>query len=130
MMHIPPKLLLDEHVWQGLVGAFADTPYEVRHLSQTGRRGISDEEVLSFASSQGWAVITYNTKHFVPLARRWYAEGREHPGIILSPEISPGELVGYVRNLLETLPAQELHNTVRWLQEFTGEEEYDPAFNR
>lgn len=121
MIHTPPKLLLDEHVWQGLVGALAGTSYDVQHLSETDQRGISDEEELSFASSEGRAVITYNTKHFVPLARRWYAEGREHCGIILSPQISPGDLVHCVRNLLETLSAQELHNTVRWLQESTGE---------
>lgn len=121
MMHTPPKLLLDEHVWQGLVGAFTDTSYDVQHLSETGQRGISDEDVLSFASSEGRAVITYNTKHFVPLARSWYAEGREHCGIILSPQISPSDLVRCVQNLLESLPAQELRNTVRWLQEFTGE---------
>jgi len=27
--HAPPKLLLDEHVWQGPAGAFADTSYDI-----------------------------------------------------------------------------------------------------
>lgn len=121
MTRTPPKLFLDEHVWQGLVGALAGADYDVLHLSETGQRGISDEEVLAFASSQGRAVITYNTKHFAPLAKRWHAEGREHCGIILSPQAKPGDLVRRVRNLLETLSAQELHNTVRWLQEFNGD---------
>lgn len=121
MTRTAPKLLLDEHVWQGLVGALADTSYDVLHLSETGQRGISDEEVLAFASTQGRAVLTYNTKHFVPLAQRWYTEGLEHFGIILSTQAKPGDLVRCVRNLLDTLSAQELHNTVRWLQEFTGE---------
>ena len=115
------KLLLDEHVWQGSVAILAEAGYDVLHLIDTGRRGIADEDVLALASSQGRAVLTYNTRHFVPLARQWYEAGREHCEIILSIQVSQGVLLTSVRCLLDTLPAEELHNTIRWLQEFSGE---------
>lgn len=120
MTRIPPKLLLDEHVWHGLIPALDASGFDVLHLNDTDRRSISDEDVLAFASSESRAVLTYNTRHFVPLARQWFEEGREHSGIILSTQVSRSILLRSVRNLLETLSAQELHNTVRWLQEFVG----------
>lgn len=99
MTRIPPKLLLDEHGWHGLIPALDESGFEILHLNDTDRRSISDEDVLVFASSEGRAVLTYNTRQFVPLARQWFEEGREHSGIILSTQVSRGALLRSVRNL-------------------------------
>ncbi len=120
MTHPLPKLLLDEHVWQGLAAVLVETGYDVLHIIDTGQHGIADEDVLALATSQERAVLTYNTRHFVPLARQWYEASREHCRIILSIQVSQGVLLSSVRSLLETLSGEELHNTVRWLQEFSG----------
>jgi hypothetical protein len=112
------KLLLDEHIWQGLAEALTQRGYDVIHLNDTGHRGIDDEAVLVFATAQGRAVLTYNTRHFVPLIRLWYEANREHAGVILSVQLPPGELLSQAERLLVTLSADELRNTVRWLQEF------------
>ena len=115
------KLLLDEHVWEGLSAVLANAGYDVLHLNHTGKRGSEDDTVLIFASEQGRAVLTYNTRHFVPLAREWYDNGREHTGVVLSSQIPQGVLLRSTRNLLNTLTAPELHNSVRWLSEFSDE---------
>jgi hypothetical protein len=48
--------------------------------------------MLAFAAIQGRAILTYNTRHFVPLVKLWYEAGREHAGVILSIQLPPGEL--------------------------------------
>jgi predicted nuclease of predicted toxin-antitoxin system len=121
MKEAPIKLLLDEHIWVGLSEALTQRGYDVVHLNDTGQRGIDDEPLLAFAAVQGRAVLTYNTRHFVPLVRLWYEAGREHAGVILSVQLSPGELLRQVARLLATLSADALKNTVRWLQAFRSE---------
>ena len=115
------KLLLDEHIWQGLAEALTQRGYDVIHLNDTGHRGIDDEPLLVFAAAQGRAVLTYNTRHFVPLIRLWYEANREHAGVILSVQLPSGELLNQAERLLVTLSADELKNTVRWLQEFQAD---------
>ena len=88
------------------------------HLNDIGQRGIDDEPLLVFAAAQSRAVLTYNIRHFVPLVRLWYEAGREHAGVILSIQLPPGELLRQTEQLLATLSAEELKNTVRWLPEF------------
>jgi hypothetical protein len=73
---------------------------------------------LVFATAQGRTVLTYNVWHFVPLVRLWYEADREHAGVIFSVQLPPSELLRQIERLLVTLSADELQNTVRWLQEF------------
>jgi hypothetical protein len=114
----PIRLLLDEHVWEGLTEALAQRGYDVVHIASTQQRGMDDESLLAFATAQSRAVLTYNVRHFVPLAARWYEAHRDHAGVILSAQLPPGELLKQVEKLLVALSADELRNTVRWLQEF------------
>jgi hypothetical protein len=39
----PLKLLLDEHIWEGLAEALIQQGYDVVHLNHTTQRGIDDE---------------------------------------------------------------------------------------
>ncbi len=66
-------------------------------------------------------LLLYNTKHFIPLAREYFTEGKEHYGIVVSDEIPQGELQRRVTRLLESVSSEELKNMVRFLQEFKQE---------
>ena len=114
----PLKLLLDEHIWEGLAEALIQQGYDVVHLNHTTQRGIDDEPLLAYATAEGRAVLTYNSRDFVPLVRLWYEAGQEHAGVILSVQLPRGELLHQTEKLLDTLTADELKNTIRWLQEF------------
>ena len=116
----PIKLLLDEHIWEGLTEALTQRGYDVIHINNTEQRGIDDETLLAFATAEGRPVLTYNARHFIPLVRLWYEASRAHTGVIVSIQLPPGELLRQVERLLATLSADELKNTVRWLQEFKG----------
>jgi hypothetical protein len=74
--------------------------------------------LLAFAAAEERTVLTYNVRHFVPLAQLWYETSREHAGVIVSTPLPPGELLRRVGKLLVTFSADELRNTVRWLQDF------------
>lgn len=114
----PIKLLLDEHIWVGLAEILVQRGYDVTHVITLAQRGIDDESVLALATAQDCAVFTNNMRDFVPLARLWYKHDQKHAGIILSTQLPPGELLKQMEQLLATLSADELYNTVRWLQEF------------
>jgi predicted nuclease of predicted toxin-antitoxin system len=112
------QLLLDSHIWEGLAAELRLKGHNVVHINHTEHRSADDEIVLALAASEGRALLTYNHQDFVPLARQWYETGREHSGIILSVQLPRGELLRQVGNLLAVLPAAEMKNSVRWLQEF------------
>lgn len=114
----PIKLLLDEHIWEGLVEALTKRGYDAVHIIHTGQRSIDDEPLLELAAVQGHALPTYNARHFVPLVRLWYEMGREHAGVIFSIQLPPTELLTQAERFLVALSADDLKNTVRWLQEF------------
>ncbi len=112
------KLFLDEQVWTGLTEAIRKRGYDVLHVQDAGRKSEKDEPLLKFATEQGRTILTYNAKHFVPLAEVWYEAGQDHAGIVLSDEIEKGDLIRRVTKLLETVTAEEMKNAVRYLQEF------------
>ena len=120
MTGTPIKLLLDEHIWEGLTEALTKRGYDVIHVVNTDQRGVDDEPLLGFAAGQERAVLTYNVKHFAPLVRLWYEAGRDHAGVIFSIQLPPPDLLRQAERLLAKLSAEELKNTARWLQEFKG----------
>jgi predicted nuclease of predicted toxin-antitoxin system len=117
------RLLIDEDVSKGpqLAAALRRRGFEVMAVQEVGRMGLSDDELLDYAVAEGRAFLTFNIKDFVRYARKWYDAGREHPGIIVSTHLTGrqfGELLRCTLNLLNTLTAKEIRNTVRFLQEF------------
>ncbi len=112
------KLYLDEHVWRELADRLREKGYEALHVYDVARKGLPDESQLEFAAAEGRAVLTYNAKDFLPLVELWYETGREHAGIVVSNQIAEGELLRRVLKLPETVSAEEMRNSVRYLQEF------------
>jgi hypothetical protein len=112
------KLLLDEHIWEGLAQALRDRGHDVKHINHTSHRGIDDESLLDLAAQEGRAILTNNHRHFAPLFYEWLSNTQEHSGIILSVQLTRGELIRQTENLLHSLTAADLYNNLRWLQEF------------
>lgn len=77
-----------------------------------------DEEQFSLAVSEQRAIVTFNFRDFVELHERYIAVGKEHWGIILSTEERTGTLLHRLLRLLNSVTADELKTTVRWLNEF------------
>jgi predicted nuclease of predicted toxin-antitoxin system len=114
----PPKLLLDEQIWVYLATLLRERGFDVYHVTEVGLDHTPDPEILQEAVKNHRAVVTFNTSDFIPLAREYSAQGKEHYGIVVSDEIPQGELQRRVTKLLESVSAEELKNIVRFLQEF------------
>ena len=77
-----------------------------------------DEEQFALAVSEQRAIVTFNFSDYIQLHERYIATSKEHWGIILSTEERTGTLVHRLLRLLNSVTADELKNTVRWLNEF------------
>jgi hypothetical protein len=77
-----------------------------------------DDQQFALAVSEQRAIVTFNFRDYVELHERYIAGRKEHWGIILSTEERTGTLVHRLLRLLNSVTADELKNTVRWLNEF------------
>lgn len=110
-----PKLLLDEHIWAYLAKLLREQGFDVMHVNEIDLVGTPDEKLLEYAVGEHRAMVTFNIKDFVPLAIQYYEDGKEHYGIVVSNQLSRGELQKRVTRLLKRVTAEELMNTVRYL---------------
>jgi hypothetical protein len=113
----PVRLYIDECVHGGVAGALRNVGIDAVGVHEVQRFTLSDPLQLEFAASEGRALVTYNSGHFVVLHREWTAAGRAHAGILVTSrdyKHSVGELV---RDLQATLQRHaELHNEQDWLR--------------
>jgi predicted nuclease of predicted toxin-antitoxin system len=115
------SLYTDEDITDRLAVLLRARGFQASNVFAAGLVGLSDEEQLAFATSRGWTILTYNRNDFLRLTRRWHDAGREHAGVILSRQFSTretGELLRQVCNLIDAVPADEMWNTVRYLQSY------------
>ena len=112
------RLLLDEDVWLGLAPALREHGFDVVHVTEAGRAGLSDPEQLAYAAQEKRAILTHDAKDFVPLAVAFFFDEQSHAGIILARQGKKGEQLRLATSLLNNLSAEELADTVRHLSDF------------
>ena len=110
-----PRVLTDEDVWAGLAEALRQAGFDAISVSELGRKGLSDEEQLTFAAAEGRAIITHNIQDFAPLAEIHFQRNLTHAGIIVARQFEKGELLRRALSLIESLTTEELANTLRFI---------------
>jgi predicted nuclease of predicted toxin-antitoxin system len=111
----PPKLLLDEQIWKYLATLLREQGFDVIHVNEVDLDATPDDKIMAYAAGEYRAVVTFNVKDYVPLAIQYFEDGKEHYGVVVSKELSRGELQKRVTKLLENVTAEELMNAVRYL---------------
>ena len=106
------KLLLDEHLSSRRIGTpLRRRGHDVEALHEEREAwGMSDEDVLERAAASGRIVVTRNGRHFLPLARAWADQDREHAGILVlwsCPSSAYGTIVDAVQATLLARPDQD-----------------------
>ena len=109
------RLLLDEDVQVRLALALRSRDVDAISVQELGRRGLTDEEQLKFATAHGWTFFTYNVGDFARLHNQFIKEGREHRGIIVSRQLAIREALERICNLANTLTAAEMINRLEFL---------------
>jgi len=115
-------LYLDADVDRDLANALRAEGFDVVSAWDLGRERWSDPEQLDYAISTKRAILTHNTRHYIPLAQQYWQAGREHYGIIVSEQLPPGELLRRLLRLLDRITRDEMVNTVRFLSDFADRE--------
>ncbi|MBI5304300.1 MAG: DUF5615 family PIN-like protein [Chloroflexi bacterium] len=90
--------------------------------AEAGLLDADDPVHLAYASECGMALLTYDARDFLPLAKQYANEGKPHASIIISAEQFSrrrfGEFLRQVLRLMNALTADEIRNRVVYLQEF------------
>src|SRR5262245_12578105 len=96
-----PKFLLDEQINPALAPAATRAGLDVTAVSGSELQGRGDPDVFRAAVSQGRILVTYNTRHVVPLLRDVISSGAEPAGLVLAPakRFGPGDVSSLWRAL-------------------------------
>jgi hypothetical protein len=73
----------------------------------------NDETQLSFASSRGYAIYTFNVGDYCRLHSEWLRAGREHAGIIIGASV--GEQVRRILRLRAETSDAAMRNRLEYL---------------
>ena len=112
------RILLDEHVWTGLVTIGKQLNIDVLSVQRVLPKGTSDDEVLSFAYREERILFTSNARDFKPLATEWFLTGRDHAGIVIVPGRTDRALLSRALRTLSARPSSEsFQNTYQFVQE-------------
>ncbi len=114
-------LYTDEDVTSELARLLRQHGFEAVSAADWNALELGDEEQLALATERGYALLTFNRDDVIAIAKRWLVEGREHAGIVISRQLGRralGDLLRLVLRLLDSVPADEMRNTVRYLQSY------------
>ncbi len=112
------KLYLDEDISPVIARILRSRRYDVISAHEAGMLGKSDEEQIEFAHRENRIIVSFNSRHYAPLARKYFFSGKDHAGIVVSKVIDISEMIRLLINLLENAKAKNLKNYFKWLQEF------------
>jgi hypothetical protein len=107
------KALLDEMHAPSIVDSLNDPSFDVIAVAaDPGLRCMSDEDLLTYATTHERALVTENVADFMPLATQWAGAGEAHAGLIFtSPRrfnratlAYPGNLIAALREFLTDPP--------------------------
>lgn len=115
------SLYTDEDVPDRLAPLLRERGFDASSAVEWGALGIDDAAQLNLATERQHALLTFNRDDFLALAGRWYLEGREHAGIIVSQQMGRrrlGEPLAQVCRLIDSVSADEMWNTIRHLQSY------------
>lgn len=111
-------LYTDADVGLALAKQLCDCGYDALSALEIGNYELSDREQLDFAISGRRAILTFNHRHFEPLYEEYWNTGKKHYGIIVSEQISLGEMLRRTLKLLDRVSADEMKNNFKNLGEF------------
>lgn len=121
------QLYFDHHVRNRFAVDLRRHGFDVVQAREVGNELAADEEHLLWATEHRRVIFTHDLTDYPPLADKWFLEGRDHGGIILS--VQPGQETPYSTllrrflRLLDTVTADEMINRLEWLDSRWSEDD-------
>lgn len=106
------KILLDEDLPPVVAEVLRGLGYDASSVHEIGRRGLTDEEQLVFAASEGRVLVTRNRDDFLRLSVDFFQALRPHQGVLIVP-----------RSLSSRHPEALAHALARWISSQTAPEQ-------
>jgi hypothetical protein len=104
------SILIDECVVEGIAEALRRHGFDAISVQEAHKRGLSNEDLLIYATKEKRAVLTHNIPHFVKLHTEWIKEGKTHYGILVTSEVEFKKLLRKVTKFLNTVASDEAIN--------------------
>lgn len=114
-------IYVDADLMPGIVSALRQRNYECQSAWEDSMNEATDEQILERATELDMVLLTNDDRDFAHLARKWAAEGRQHPGILISEQYRRRQIGEFLRRLLrflDTVTAEEMRGAYRYLSEF------------
>ena len=116
------RLYLDEDVLPDLARVLRSEGHDVVSAHETGALGLTDEDQLRRASGEGRVLVSFNYRHYIVLARDWFAANRPHAGIVISyrqyRRKDLRELRKTVLRMVDLVSAEEFESSLYVLDQF------------
>ena len=99
-------LYLDENMNPAVARLLTREGFDVMTARDAGlsQQGIPDEVHLEFAASHGRALLTHDLDDYGFLLEDWFAAGREHSGIIVTPQLIPSVVARRLKLIIGLYP--------------------------
>ena len=109
------ELYLDEDVDVLVADLVRARGFKATTTQEAGQIQKHDAEQLAHAVKEQATLLTHNRVHFETLARKYFAAGRTHYGIIIAVRRPVYELVQRLLIILNSLAADEMQNQIRYI---------------
>jgi len=77
------KLLLDEDLSPKIAVILREKGIDALSLHEIGRTGLTDQEQLEDAASEGCCFVTRNRNDYIVLTRQFFSSGIPHKGVLI-----------------------------------------------
>lgn len=112
------RLYIDADISYKLAQALRSRGFDAMAAHEVGMAEASDDEQMAYAAAEGRTVLTCNAQDFTPIFRDYWHNGRDHSGIIVTQQLSFGEMLRRVTQFLDAVTADEMRNNWKNLAEF------------
>jgi predicted nuclease of predicted toxin-antitoxin system len=104
------KFLIDENLPISLKNKLSEKGYDVFDIRETGKFGMTDEEIIKIASNQNRILISANYKHFGNIIM---FPPSKYNGIIIvkMPKSSIQEVITRIVNVIDSLSEEDIKNS-------------------
>ncbi|MGD0948549.1 MAG: DUF5615 family PIN-like protein [Candidatus Binatia bacterium] len=109
------RVYLDEDVHPFIADALRLRGWEALTTVEAGRRTTDDHEQLTFATEKGYALVTYNIRHFPRIHYEMVTRGEAHAGIIVAMQDDPRRNIRALFNLLTNVSAEAIRGNLVYL---------------
>ncbi|HPD30647.1 MAG TPA: DUF5615 family PIN-like protein [Phycisphaerae bacterium] len=112
------RIWLDEDVRPLLGAVLRERGYDAVSAVELGRLSIPDADHFEYCAANGQALLTFNIRDFVPLARRAIEEDRHFSRLIVSERLPFSQLWRRTLRLVGTLQGEQLADRMIWLADY------------